>query len=52
MAGDDDGFQRYLDEWILGPDTWEDYLEKVGQKDLARIKADPKLGYAPGLDRR
>lgn len=52
MAGDDDEFRRYLDEWVFGPDTWEDYLEKVGLKDLMRIKAHPTLGYAPGLDRR
>ena len=51
-AGDDDGFRRYLDEWVYGPETQEAYLAKVGAQDLMRIKANSKVGYAPGLDRR
>jgi glutaconate CoA-transferase subunit A len=52
VAKDDERFRAYLDEWVLGPAGHEDYLELVGVKDLLRIKADPVLGYAKGLDRR
>ena len=47
-----DSFRRYLDEWVYPFDTMEDYLTKVGFKDLLNIKANSALGYAPGLDRR
>jgi len=51
-AGDEDGFRRYLDEWVYGVPDQEAYLAKVGAADLMRIKANSSLGYAPGLDRR
>ncbi len=51
-ARDDDRFRRYLDEWVYPFETQEEYLEKIGEEDLLRIKADPVRGYAPGLDRR
>ncbi len=52
MAADDDAFRRYLDQWIYGSRDFEDYLALVEPAALERIKADPALGYAPGLDRR
>lgn len=52
MAVDDDAFRRYLDQWIHGSRDFEDYLAKLDPAALERIKADPALGYAPGLDRR
>lgn len=51
-ASDDELFQEYLDEWVYSVLTQEDYLDKVGAADLVRIKANPVLGYAKGLDRR
>lgn len=51
MASDDDAFQRYLDEWVYPFSTQEEYLERVGIRDLLKIRANPALGYAPGLDR-
>jgi glutaconate CoA-transferase subunit A len=51
-AGDDAGFQRYLQEWVLELPDHAAYLAKVGAPDLLRIKANSKVGYAPGLDRR
>ena len=51
-ASDDGRFQRYLEEWVHGVDSQEAYLAKVGATDLMRIKANTKVGYAPGLDRR
>jgi glutaconate CoA-transferase, subunit A len=51
-ASDDERFQRYLQEWVYEVPTQTEYLKKVGLEDLIRIKANPALGYAPGLDRR
>ncbi len=51
-AKDDESFGNYLDEWVYGIPDQITYLEKVGVRDLLRIKADPSLGYARGLDRR
>jgi glutaconate CoA-transferase subunit A len=51
-AKDDRHFRQYLDEWVYGVSQHEEYLEKVGLSNLAKIKADPVMGYAPGLDRR
>jgi glutaconate CoA-transferase subunit A len=45
-------FTRYLDDWITGVPGHETYLEKIGVGNLVKIKANPVLGYAPGLDRR
>jgi glutaconate CoA-transferase subunit A len=52
IAADDDTFRQYLDEWVYPLETQQAYLDKVGEKQLEKIKADPELGYAPGLDRR
>lgn len=51
-AANDQTFQRYLQEWVHELPDQESYLSKVGVVDLMRIKANSKLGYAPGLDRR
>ncbi len=52
IARNQDDFKQYLDEWVYPLETMEDYLTKVGFKDLLKIKANFALGYAPGLDRR
>jgi len=52
MARDDAGFKKYLDEWVLGVANHEEYLDKIGGSGLMTIKADPVIGYRPGLDRR
>ncbi|MDD2302780.1 MAG: glutaconate CoA-transferase [Eubacteriales bacterium] len=52
MAGDDNLFREYLDEWVYGVNSWEDYLMKVGMEMILKIKANPVIGYAPGLDRK
>jgi glutaconate CoA-transferase subunit A len=51
-AGDDASFRSYMDKWVLGCPSQEDYLERVGVGDLMRIRANSQAGYAPGLDRR
>jgi glutaconate CoA-transferase subunit A len=51
-AREDVMYRKYLKEWVHGVSSHEEYLDKVGTETLAKIKADPALGYAPGLDRR
>ena len=52
MAPDDNQFQTYLEQWVYPFESQEDYLAKVGIRNLLKIKANPAWGYAPGLDRR
>jgi glutaconate CoA-transferase subunit A len=52
MAEDDARFKEYLDEWVYGVSSWDDYLTKVGMEMILKIKANPVIGYAPGLDRK
>lgn len=52
VAEDDAAFQDYLQEWVYDVASHDLYLDKVGAASLSQIKADPVLGYAPGLDRK
>ncbi len=52
IAGDDGRFKEYLNEWVYGVRTHEEYLNKIGADMLMKIKANPVLGYAVGLDRK
>ncbi len=52
VADDDNAFKKYLDEWVYGVKSHEEYLEKLGSTTLLQIKANPVLGYAVGLDRK
>jgi glutaconate CoA-transferase subunit A len=49
---DDERWAAYLEEWIYGIESWDEYLDKVGGAQLARIRANTVAGYALGLDRR
>ncbi len=51
-ALDDRNHQQYLEDWIFGLADHEALLAKVGAAQLATIKADPRTGYAVGLDRK
>ena len=51
-AKDDEQWAAYLEEWVYGVESRDDYLDKVGGAQLARIRANTVAGYAPGLDRR
>jgi len=52
VAKDDATFRQYLDEWVYGVGTHDEYLDKIGGSGLMTIKANPVFGYTPGLDRR
>lgn len=44
--------ETWLDRWIHGVTSFEDYLDKIGKKRINRLVADSDLGYAPGILRR
>jgi len=52
VADNDNLFKEYLDEWVYGVSSYEEYLQKIGIDMLMKIKANPVVGYAPGLDRK
>ncbi len=52
IAGDDEGFKRYLDEWVLGVKDHNEYLDRVGGQGIVNIRANPVIGYTRDLDRR
>jgi len=51
-ARDDGAYETWLREWVYSVADHDEYLAKVGDERLQRIKADPVRGYAVGLDRR
>jgi glutaconate CoA-transferase subunit A len=51
-AQDDIRFQNYLNDFVLGVEHQAELLDRVGQERMEKIKADPRTGYAVGLDRR
>ena len=51
-AKDDGAFKAYLDRFVYGVKDHQGLLDLVGKDRLAKIKADPRTGYATGLDRK
>jgi glutaconate CoA-transferase, subunit A len=51
-AQDETRFQAYLNDFVLGVKNHDDLLDRVGRNRMEKIKADPRTGYAVGLDRR
>jgi len=51
-ALDDDRYQAYLDAEIFSSKNHEEMTARIDPRQLAAIKADPRTGYAVGLDRR
>ena len=41
----EEGWQEYLDEYILGVDDHEGYLKKIGDGRLKEIRAKEPWGY-------
>jgi glutaconate CoA-transferase subunit A len=50
-ASDDGRYRDYLERFVLGVRDHEEFLDRVGRQRLERIKADPRTGYAVGLNR-
>jgi glutaconate CoA-transferase, subunit A len=38
--------KKWLDEWVYGPKSWEDFVIKLGAKKLLDLKADSVTGYS------
>ena len=51
-ALDDDRYQAYLEEEIFSSKSHEEMMARVDSRQLEKIKADQRTGYAVGLDRR
>jgi len=51
-ARDDVQYNGYLNEFVFGVNDQQDLLNRIGNKRLASIQADPHKGYAVGLDRK
>ncbi len=51
-AKDDVAFKAYLDKFVHGVKDHQGLLDLIGKERLAKIKADPRTGYATGLDRK
>jgi glutaconate CoA-transferase subunit A len=51
-ALEDRSHEKYLENWIFALADHRALIEKVGDAQLAAIKADQCTGYAVGLDRR
>lgn len=49
---DDDRYIDYLDRYIFGTEDHAAFLKLRDAGQLDRIQADPRTGYASGLDRR
>ena len=43
--------KKWLDEWIYGPKSWEDFIVKLGAKRLLDLKADSVTGYSTRMMR-
>lgn len=51
-AKNDALFEEYLEKFVYGVGDHQELLSLVGEERLAKIKADPRTGYATGLDRK
>ncbi len=52
VARDDAEYGKYLDMFIRGTSDHAELLARIDPRQLERIKADTRTGYAVGLDRR
>jgi len=51
-AEDDARYNAYLEEFVHGVSDHQGLLDKIGNVQMDAIRADPRTGYAVGLDRR
>ena len=51
FARAEDTFSGYLEKFIVGTENHERFLALIDPEQLNNIKADPRTGYAPNLDR-
>jgi hypothetical protein len=46
-----DELKKWLDEWVYGPKSWEDFIIKLGAKKLLDLRADSVTGYSTRMMR-
>ena len=46
-----DDMKKFMDEWVYGPKTWEEFIVKLGAKRLLDLKADSVTGYSTRMMR-
>jgi glutaconate CoA-transferase subunit A len=51
VASDDKLYQNYLTEKIVNTKDHSEFVNLTGSEHLKKLIADPKTGYASGLDR-
>jgi glutaconate CoA-transferase subunit A len=51
-AKDDALFKDYVQKYVFDAGSHQGLLDMVGKERIAKIKADPRTGYATGLDRK
>jgi len=51
-ARKESSLEAYLNTYVFSRREHSDYVARIGRETLNKIKADPDVGYAPGLDRR
>ena len=51
-ADNEAAYNAYLEQYIFNMDNHQDLIGLIGKNRIEMIKADPKTGYAKGLDRK
>jgi glutaconate CoA-transferase subunit A len=51
-ALDDERYRTYLETEVFSSKDHEGMMTRIDPRQLEKIKADPRTGYAVGLDRR
>lgn len=46
-----EGLDSWLDEWVLGVEDFDEYLDKVGMSKLETLRANPAFGYSTKIKR-
>ncbi|MCG8471260.1 MAG: acyl CoA--acetate/3-ketoacid CoA transferase subunit alpha [Desulfobacterales bacterium] len=46
-----EGLDTWVDEWVMGVDDFDAYLQKIGIERLETLRANPALGYSTKVKR-
>ncbi len=47
----EEDLKKWLDEWVFQPQSWEEFMEKLGARKLLDLKADSVTGYSTRMMR-
>jgi len=47
----EEDFKAFLDEWVYGLKSHDEYLDKVGAARLTKLKVTPGFGYAADVSK-